>query len=94
MRPIGTRERQIIQLYSECQLTMTPEQFYQKWDVSYEIMADICWRSPSTVAGWFRRGGSHRHPTANDMRHLALMDLLLECYEDIPPFWRQRLYLE
>ncbi|GAB4297374.1 MAG: hypothetical protein Fur0025_35370 [Oscillatoriaceae cyanobacterium] len=94
MQPIGTRERQIIQLYSECQLSMTPEQFYQKWDVSYEIMADICWRSPATVARWFRRGDSRRYPTPNDMRHLALMDLLLECYEDIPLFWRQRLYLE
>jgi hypothetical protein len=39
----------------------------------------------STVRGWFRRGGNYRRPRATDMRHLALMDFLLEHYEDIPP---------
>ncbi|HEY9901552.1 MAG TPA: hypothetical protein V6D43_03845 [Candidatus Sericytochromatia bacterium] len=48
-------------------------------------IAFICSRSMSTVRGWFRRGGNYRRPRQTDMRHLALMDFLLEHYEDIPP---------
>jgi hypothetical protein len=38
----------------------------------------------STVRCWFRRGKNYRRPQPSDLRHLALMDFLLEHYEDIP----------
>jgi len=38
----------------------------------------------SIVRGWFRRGANYRRPQPADMRHLALMDFLLEHYEEIP----------
>jgi hypothetical protein len=83
-KSIGDRERRIIRLYCQLQLAMTPEQFYSKWDVTYPIIAEICWRSNSTVHGWFRQGKYQRYPTANDMRHLAIMDFLLENFEQLP----------
>ena len=49
------RERNLIAVYSQCQLGMTPRQFYAKWGVSYEEIAFICSRSNSTVRGWFKR---------------------------------------
>jgi hypothetical protein len=49
------RERNLIAIYSQCQLGMTPKQFYVKWGVSYEQIASICSRSDSTVQGWFKR---------------------------------------
>ncbi len=78
------RERNLIAVYSQCQLRMTPRQFYAKWGVSYEEIAFICSRSDSTVRGWFRKGKNRRFPTAVDLRHLALMDFLLEHFEEIP----------
>ena len=78
------RERNLIAVYSQCQLGMTPRQFYVKWGVSYEQIAEICSRSNSTVRGWFKRGKNRRFPTAVDLRHLALMDFLLEHFEEIP----------
>jgi hypothetical protein len=30
------------------------------------------------------KGQTYRRPTANDLRHLALMDFLLEHFEQIP----------
>jgi len=63
---------------------MTPQQFYTKWAVTQQEMASICLRSLSTVQCWFRRGHRYRRPTANDLRHLALMDFLLEHFEEIP----------
>ncbi|MCU0542672.1 MAG: helix-turn-helix domain-containing protein [Oscillatoriaceae cyanobacterium Prado104] len=78
------RERNLIAVYSQCQLSMTPKQFYVKWGVSYEQIAEICSRSDSTVQGWFKRSKNRRFPTAVDLRHLALMDFLLEHFEEIP----------
>ncbi|MBE9128501.1 helix-turn-helix domain-containing protein [Coleofasciculus sp. LEGE 07092] len=74
----------MIDLYSHCQLAMTPRQFHRKWDVNYETIAYICSRSTSTVQCWFRRGRDYRRPHPIDLRHLALMDFLLEHFEEIP----------
>jgi hypothetical protein len=83
-RPLNQREHTLIQLYSYCQLGMTPEQFYAKWQVTQGELALICSRSISTVQRWFQTGRSHRRPHFNDLRHLALMDFLLEHFEEIP----------
>ncbi len=90
-RPLTSREQGLIDRYSYCQLGMTPQQFYAKWNVSQEAIAAICSRSISTVRGWFRRGRSYRRSTAIDLRHLALMDFLLEHFEQIPEDLRRAL---
>jgi hypothetical protein len=64
---------------------MTPQRFRSKWSFTYEQIALICNRSVSHVGFWFASGRHYRRPTANDLRHLALMDVLLEHNEDIPP---------
>lgn len=83
-RSLGTREIHLINLYSQWQFTMTPQEFYGKWAVSYEQISLICYRSDSTVRGWFKQGKLQRHPHFNDLRHLALMDFILEHFEEIP----------
>jgi hypothetical protein len=83
-QPLKEREQALIERYSYCQLEMTPQRFYAKWLVNYETIAKICHRSLSTVRRWFMKGRTHRRPTANDLRHLALMDFLLEHFEQIP----------
>lgn len=85
------REQILIAAYSACQLGMTPKQFYAKWNVNQEVIAAICSRSLSTVQRWFHKGRSYRRPTANDLRHLALMDFLLENFEALPPEVRASL---
>lgn len=84
LRPLTERELNLIDFYGYCQLGMTPQQFYSKWQVNQEDIAFICARSTSTVRRWFKRGKNHRRPQAADMRHLALMDFLLQHYEEIP----------
>lgn len=83
-RPLSERELYLIELYSNCQLGMTPQQFYAKWDVTYETIAWICSRSLSTVRFWFVKGKNYRPPQHYDLRNLALMDFLLEHFEEIP----------
>ncbi len=84
-RPLNEREQTLIDFYGYCSLGMTPQQFYSKWQVNHEAIANKRDRSMSTIRRCFKRGGNYRRPRAIDMRHLALMDFLLEHYEDIPP---------
>jgi hypothetical protein len=90
-RPLTEREQTLIDLYGYCSLGMTPQQFYAKWQVNHEAIAFICSRSMSTVRCWFKRGKSYRRPMPNDLRHLALMDFLLQHWEDIPEELKNRL---
>lgn len=90
-QPLTRRELNLIQLYSYCQLGMTPMRFYSKWEVTYEQIALICDRSMSTVRRWFLRGTNYHPPHSTDLRHLALMDFLLEHFEKIPSELRNLL---
>ena len=90
-RPLTPREQHLLDRYSQCQLGMTPQTFYAKWQVSQEDMATICSRSVSTVRRWFHKGRSYRRPTIVDLRHLALMDFLLDHFEQIPENLREAL---
>ena len=90
-RPITEREESLIQLYANCSLGMTPQQFYGKWDVDQSDIASISFRSVSTVQRWFARGRNYRRPTTNDLRHLVVMNFLLEHFEEIPKELRNLL---
>ncbi len=89
-RVLSDRELELIRLYANCQLGLSPRRFYAKWAVSHEAMAQIRARSPSTVRRWFGKGRHYRSPAAVDLRHLALMDFLLEHFEELAPeLWQQ-----
>ena len=83
-RPLGERERTLIQLYAYWEMELEPRSFYAKWDVTYEQIALICGKSPTTVIHRFQTGRNYRSPSACDKRHLALMDFVLEYFEEIP----------
>lgn len=90
-RPLTEREQTLIDSYSHCQLAMTPQRFRSKWSLTYSQMACVCDRSVPTVSFWFSHGRLYRRPTKADLRHLALMDFLLEHSEAIPPELRDLL---
>ena len=94
IRKITVREKRLISLYKNWQFSMTPEQFYTKWGVTYKDIARICDRSDSTVRNWFRSNSERHHPTRNDLLRLALMDFLLEHFEEIPEQILQWLQLD
>ncbi|MGB3788407.1 MAG: hypothetical protein WA949_10380 [Phormidesmis sp.] len=90
-RSLTSQDRRLIDRYSYCQLGMTPQAFYAKWKVSHEELAAICSRSISTVRGWFRKGSSYRRPSPTDLRHLAIMDFLLDHFDQIPEGLKETL---
>ncbi|MBD2124913.1 helix-turn-helix domain-containing protein [Microcoleus sp. ZQ-A2] len=90
-RPLGERELRLIEQFTNCQLKMTPRQFYSKWDVTYATMAQLCRCDVMTVSRWFRQGCNYRPPKPYHKWYLALADLVLESYEDIPEKLLNRL---
>ncbi|NEP49990.1 MAG: hypothetical protein F6K65_14695, partial [Moorea sp. SIO3C2] len=60
---IKKREQILIRLYSYYQLGMTPQRFYQKWDLTQEDIALICSCSAHTVNGWFNTSRRCYPPT-------------------------------
>jgi hypothetical protein len=92
-RILTKRELRLIELYIYWDFRMSPIEFYSKWAVNYEQIALICSRSDSTVRSWFRSGRNQRYPNRSDLQNLALMDFLLEHFEEIPSDILHRLRL-
>ncbi|NEP29861.1 hypothetical protein [Moorena sp. SIO3I6] len=82
--PITEREEILIYLYSNCRLSMTPQEFYWKWQVNQEDIANICCRSSYAVNSWLAQGARYKTPSSDSLHHLALMDFMLENFEAIP----------
>jgi hypothetical protein len=91
LRDLSPRELRLLRLYTHCQLGMSPQAFYAKWNVTHAQIARICRCSEPTVDRWFSQGRGSRSPQPPHLRRLAEMDLLWELYEQIPPPLRHRL---
>ncbi len=63
---------------------MTPQEFYWKWQVKQEDIANICCRSTYAVNSWLAQGARYKTPSSDSLHHLALMDFILENFETIP----------
>jgi hypothetical protein len=88
---LGRRELALLELYCNCQFSMTPQAFYARWGVNQATIARIAGTSISTVSKWFSQGKSRRRPEPIHCRRLAEMHFLWEEYERMPPQLRQQL---
>ena len=88
-KPLSNKEVALLNLYSNCQLSMDVFEFYQKWNVTQRQIAHICGCSLSTVERWF--GSQRRTPEPIYTRRLAEMDLIWELWSELPTQIKQRL---
>ena len=88
-QPLSQRQVALLNLYSNCQLSMDVFEFYQKWNVTQRQIATICGCSISTVERWF--GSQGRVPEPIYTRRLAEMDLIWELWSQIPDEIKTRL---
>jgi len=72
---------------------MEPEEFMACWEVSYADLARICRCSIDTVKHWFTAGTSHREPTEEHKRRLAMAHLIWtepESFDEIAAIYENR----
>ncbi len=79
-KELESRERVLLRFYQDCHYGLSPEEFRRRYDVSYRELAALCQISLSTVKRLF--ASPPRRPSADVMRTLAIVDLLLR--EQIP----------
>ncbi|OKH53938.1 hypothetical protein NIES2101_09350 [Calothrix sp. HK-06] len=90
-RRLRQNELGLIQRFANCQLGMTPREFEAKWDVTRAQMAALCNCSVANVKRWFEQGENFSPPTKYHMRYLALADIFLESFDEIPEQLQQRI---
>lgn len=83
-RDLGIRELALYDLYRNCQLGLSPQEFYARWNVTHAQMAEICKCSITTVDRWFTSSALQTLPNRHHLKQLAEMDLLWQHYEEIP----------
>jgi hypothetical protein len=84
-RRLTQRELDLIHKLANCQFAMTPREFEAKWDVTRTQMAAICNCSTGSVKRWFKHGQDYTAPNQYHLRYLAIADLILEYFDEIPP---------
>ncbi|MBN3945377.1 MAG: helix-turn-helix domain-containing protein [Nostoc sp. NMS7] len=60
------------------------QEFVAKWDVSRELISQICHVDIRTCNSWFSLGGSHQEPQLYHLWYLTMADIILDEYEYLP----------
>jgi hypothetical protein len=89
--PLSERQQQLLLLFSNCQLRMSPMEFWSRWDVTQEQIAQICHCDVSLVSRWFSPRPGTPQPMPYHLWYLALADRFLEFYEQLPPELKRQL---
>lgn len=90
-RPLSERQQRLLILFAHCELSMTPMEFWSKWDVTQEQIAEICHCDVSLVSRWFSPQPNTPQPMTHHLWYLALADRFLEFYEQLPQELRRQL---
>ena len=76
--PLSANQKEIIKLFTEWDLSLSPLEFQIKWNVNYQQLADICGVKKNTVETWNKSLSKRSHPSKYALLRLALADKLLE----------------
>jgi hypothetical protein len=67
------------------------QEFVAKWDVSRELIAQICHVDIRTCNSWFSSGRTHQEPQLYHKWYLTMADIILDQHEDLSEFVRTLL---
>ena len=91
-RSFGEREQHLLQRFAyRHQLALTPQQLVEKWPgITRNQIAAVCQTDLSRVNRWLSRGRSYEAPSPYFSQTLALFDIFLEYYEQLPEALKTR----
>ena len=76
--PLSAKQKEIMKLFTEWDLSLSPLEFQIKWNVNYQQLADICGVKKNTVETWNKSLSKRSHPSKYALLRLAIADKLLE----------------
>ena len=82
----GERERKLLERFAYRQpLALTPQELTKKWPgINHNQIAALWQTDVSRVNRWLSRGRSCQKPSRYYLQTLALFDIFLEFYEELP----------
>ena len=91
-RSFGEREQQLLESFARCRpLALTPQQLLEKWPgITRNQIAELCQTDVARVNRWLSRGRSYEAPRPYYCQTLALFDIFLEFYEQLPEALKSR----
>ena len=82
-QPLSLIQERRLRAFIYAQPALTLIQFLSKWQVSQEFVAELCRCDVRTVKRWRRQGRNYEAPQHYQW-YLALADLILEHFDDLP----------
>jgi len=85
-RSFGEYEQQLLERFAYRRpLELTPQELTKKWSgINHNHIAALCQTDVSRVNRWLSRGRSCQKPSRYYLQTLALFDIFLEFYEELP----------
>jgi hypothetical protein len=86
-RSLSPQQLKRLRAYIYAKPTLDHYQFLAKWDISRELIAEVCrFESSRTVNSWFSQGRTHQSPQEYHLWHLSFADLIVERFDELPEF--------
>jgi len=87
----SSKQRERIFSFIHAPIQINPQQFKNKWDVNSEFIAELCNCDVRTVNRWLASDRNYTPALRCHQWELALADLILEKFEDLPAYLQQLL---
>ena len=84
-RFLSPQQLKRLRAYIYAEPTLEHYQFTAKWDISRELIAEVCRVDIRTINTWFAKG-LHQSPQEYHLWHLSFADLILERFDELPDF--------
>jgi hypothetical protein len=96
-QPLSAIQRRRLVAFIYASPAITLPQLLAKWQISQELVAELCHCNVRTVRRWLSQGRYHEFPTSSHKWDLALADVILSSFDELPvalkdllcPGWEQ-----
>jgi hypothetical protein len=85
-RSINPQQLKRLRAYIYAKPTLDHYQFTAKWDISRQLIAEVCGLQSRTVNSWFSQSESHQSPKTYHLWYLTFADLIVERFDELPEF--------
>jgi hypothetical protein len=86
-RSLSPQQLKRLRAYIYAKPTLDHYQFLAKWDISRELIAEVCRvESSRTVNTWFSQSRSQQSRKTYHLWYLTFADLILERFDELPDF--------
>ena len=85
-RSLSPQQLKRLRAYIYAEPTLDHYQFTAKWDISRQLIAEVCRVQIRTVNTWFSQGQFHQSPQTYQKWYLTFAHIVIERFDELPDF--------